>query len=139
MRFALTVCSLIFVAAFASFADELTSQPERADVTKEQLLQRVEQLEKRIASLEARLGRPYAPPKYLAQPQPIQPAPKVPQWTPAPPTPQPWRIMPPMQPDGNVPRSWQRFEFNGQYFYIIPVDEFGRNSTRSTPKPNAAP
>ncbi|MCA9139150.1 MAG: hypothetical protein KDB00_20395 [Planctomycetales bacterium] len=40
--------------------------------------------------------------------------------------PQPWRPQSPPASPGpgeSVPKGWQRFEFNGQSFYIVPVDK----------------
>jgi hypothetical protein len=118
-----------------------------------QLLARIVELEKRIAKLEAMLRRQavVTPPSYKPQhsPQPPLRGPEIPPgpypqptapMVPAPlhrpfphqtpqylpPQSQPPRsqtVPPPPLPPEQVPKNWQRFEFNGRSFYIVPTDE----------------
>lgn len=87
----------------------------------EQLLARIKRLEKRIAELEARqkaegstYTRPSAPPSARQIPLDqlkVQPVPQD-----AAPSPRP-------REQESVPEGWQRFEFNGQTYYMVPADE----------------
>ena len=113
---------------------------------------RIVELEKRISRLEAMLRRPSpeTPPSYLPKPNlpPSNPTPVFPpQAFPPPiaqgvpprtPIPHPNQTpqyappqLPPLRskptpvppPHEQVPKSWQRFEFNGRSFYIVPTDQ----------------
>lgn len=101
------------------------AEPVDETVTTEQLLRRIEELEKRLLELESRIApkstqsytvprahppSPFGSPRQQPTPQYSEPQP-VPHTQPAP------------NPH-TMPDNWQRFEFNGDYFYIIPVDEF---------------
>jgi hypothetical protein len=103
------------------------------------LIDRIDQLEKRIKEMERQAARPQTapvtPPYYLSPPtqayipntnppqgySPQAPAyPYAPQATPAVPY-----QMPPTY-NKTVPDSWKPFNFNGMQYYIIPVDEAER-------------
>ena len=84
--------------------------------TLEQLKERLERLEDRVAALEAERPRRFVPaPGPRLRPRPprdgdLQPLP-------------PDFVPPRQQPEEErVPEGWRRFEFNGQDYYIIPVD-----------------
>jgi hypothetical protein len=144
MRPTIAAVFLTFFLAVSTVAEEANA-PRADDVTNKQLLKRIEQLEKRIAALESRPRGPYVPlqpyvpgkPNPQVTPTPDYPSnypphlpPRAPQHGPYFPSPPKGYTEPPVQPDKRVPDSWQRFEFNGQYFYIIPVDEFERTRSR---------
>ncbi|TWU42527.1 hypothetical protein [Novipirellula artificiosorum] len=74
----------------------------------------------------------YPTPRLAPQaPQPPQSDPRYFNATPLPVPPQPTPYDAPNMPTPNgfprpntsVPNSWQRFQFNGQWFYIVPVDQ----------------
>ena len=79
---------------------------------------RIEQLENELA----RRPKPQPAPRY-ATPTPVQPPPSP--YAPSQPTPAPAQLPSPYaQPSlSTVPDTWQRFNFNGQWFYIIPVEQ----------------
>ena len=147
MRPAIAAFGLIFVVALFSaadeptkkpIADEPTNEPAENSVTKKQLLQRIEQLEKRLAALESRLPRPAGVPATPYAPvSPYRPAPGTrvyPNYTPTQPkyTPvQPTAPASPVRPPAyeGAPQNWQRFEFNGQTFYIVPAGQSAPKTT----------
>lgn len=108
-----------------------------ADLAKENadLRAYVEKLEARIAELEATLKQQAKPrPRFEVRPLPVPPRgfqiPRGPLTLPAPaPVPLPrradpippntLRVVPP--PSGSVPENWQRREFNGLDFYLVPL------------------
>lgn len=121
--------------------------------TPKQMLARIMELEKRIANLEAMLRRqagvtppsdrsqkspppplrgPAIPPGSSQQPTapmvPVPPNNRFPNQTPFYPQPQSHpsqsqTVPVPPLPREQVPKNWQRFEFNGRSFYIVPIDE----------------
>ena len=136
---------------FPRLSDSRLSQQSR-DV--QGMLQRIEQLERKVAALEAhqaasRYPQPNAPippnnhsyPNQLYEPSPqrIQPSPRD-QSSPrdqlgprvqAGPTPGAspnWYVPPSSRtlPPSSDPQNRQRFNFNGQWFYIIPVEDTAR-------------
>jgi hypothetical protein len=140
MRLTLAVIFVMMFFSVPTVAEDANAPRTDEDTSNQQLLERIEELEKRVAALESRLASPYAPPQPYRPGKPyphVTPAPSYPPYSPprapqhSPYSPNPPRgyIEPKVQPDERVPDSWQRFEFNGQYFYIIPVDEF-ENTTR---------
>ena len=87
--------------------------------TLEQLKERLEKLEDRVGALEAERPRRFAPvpaPGPRLRPRP----PRQGDMQPVPPGYAPPRQQPSEE---RVPESWRRFEFNGQDYYIIPVDD----------------
>lgn len=115
MRMTLAALMVIAGVTLAVVADQPDSSEK--EPAAQQLLERIEKLEKRVAALEAK------------QPRRVAPA------LPAPQLPKEWRLQPSprddapsrrLPPDESVPDNWQRFEFNGQDFYIVPIDEIGR-------------
>ena len=154
MRPASYMCGLMLIFAFSVFAEEQRPQlrdavdepairsPEPSErlgggeMAKLKLLKRIDQLEKRVAELESRLAQikptgpvPRAPSPYR------QPAPRDnwPYQPTQPPQPQYYRPTPvPPPTDVKPPKHFQRFEFNGQYFYIIPVDQIAPSTTSRT-------
>lgn len=150
MRFCITLI-LLAVFAIPTVADDEIAKSTDVDPIKPQsetdrLRRRITELEKRVAQLEERLKhlritpppgstytptpQPYAPTPQTRPAVPWKPAPHPPQQAPqvVPPvpqqTPQPNRPIIP-RPQQKVPEGWQRFRFNGQDFYIIPVDRVG--------------
>ncbi len=123
---------------------EATSTPSQSQL----LSQRIVELEKRVAMLEARIAAlpayglpqgPVAPPATAPYPHtapvPAPPArpesrpPYTPSYPPSsPPYPPSNPLYPPPRENESVPDTWQRFEFNGQFFYIIPVDASSQQS-----------
>ena len=124
MHPAIVAISLMFVGGSVIYTVADEPRDARIDETasNEQLFRRLGELEQRIAVLESRiLGYPVSPKVY---PAPYHAAPPVPPRGPV--LRAPDAAASPAQDDRRVPESWQRFEFNGQYFYIIPVDQFDR-------------
>lgn len=131
MRSTPAVLVLLTACSLPLFADEPPSKPALSESTEQpqfspteqKLLARIQQLEERIAALEARpraqrRESPNAQPPRLRQR--VQPIP---------------RDRAPARPPSNenVPDSWQRLEFNGQTFYIIPADDLGQNARQRAP------
>ena len=58
--------------------------------------------------------QPYPVPQTPTPPRPNTVPPPVPRYQPRPNTP---------VPQAPAPKGWQRFEFNGQFFYIVPVNQ----------------
>ena len=134
----LVVCVLLARPSFGQTtrpSDELAK--ENAELKK-----RIEKLEAYVAELEAKVRRarkptivtpaprviprlpaPYgyelpAPPFKLPSP-PIVPAPRLPEIEPAPEAPN--NTLPP-RPRQSAPDTWKRHEFNGQEFYLVPLE-----------------
>ena len=121
---------VVFVVFTVPAAAQTTKPP--GDLAKENAALRayVENLEARVAELEAKLKEPQKRPSPRADVRPFTPIPpygyELPQppfkLTPPAPTPVPprnnLRIVPPRQ---SIPENWQRHEFNGQEFYLIPL------------------
>lgn len=137
------------------FADETSQEKSTSPDEMAKLIDRIDQLEKRIKELERQVSRPQTvtvvpqyqpynappnqpyipnanlPPTYYQpapgyQPVPGTPTPYVPQTPPAVPYP------PQYQPNKTVPNSWKPFNFNGMQYYIIPVDEADRMNRPQT-------
>ena len=117
------------------------SQNKTKDIA--QLLKRVKDLEQRVAQLEASAKQttPIAPvpqspqswtPKYYPHVAPVPAQPYTPNGKPysQPPAPNATPV-PPAAPESNVPKTWQPFHFNGQWYYIIPIDEATARIERS--------
>ena len=133
MRFIFSIALLLIVTVH-SVADDADAKLSDGDPVEQQLLQRIANLEQRIARLEASLNQPqYAPPS-LTNPAPLPSRPIPPQtqrtFPPyaqqvVPQTTQPRSPVPTYAPvpRPQAPESWQRFEFNGQSFYIVPIDQ----------------
>lgn len=113
MRRLTTVVLALALLAVPLVADEPNEQ--KKETTIEQLMARIEKLEERITALEGRS----LPPAQLPD------CPPTPRMIPAPGL----QFVPPSR-DGvpqqlGVPDGWKQFEFNGQYFYVIPADRSG--------------
>ncbi len=125
----------------ATFADETTPTKSTSPDDIAKLIDRIDQLEKRIKELERQASRPQTVtvvPQYPAyyQQAPSSPTPYVPQTIPASPY-QASPYQPPYQPNRTVPDSWKPFNFNGMQYYIIPVDEADRmNRPQSNDRTN---
>jgi len=139
MRTSMSAIAVTLVLTVLAIADDRPARdaPESpreaasAESHDKVLRKRIAELEKRVAALEARIiAAPAYPPAHVA---PQAPAPYA---TPVPPTPyQPApprdRHSAPVPPKNDaVPDTWQRFEFNGQYFYIVPADKIRPQTTR---------
>jgi hypothetical protein len=122
------------------------SAPDSQDKTRDiaELLKRVKDLEQRVAQLEASAKQttPIAPvpqspqyptPKYYPHVAPVPPSPYTPNGNPysQPPAPNATHV-PPVAPGSNVPKTWQPFHFNGQWYYIVPIDEATARIDHST-------
>jgi hypothetical protein len=129
---ALLAVSFLVLIALPAAAPAQTTKPP-ADLAKEnaELRAYVEKLEARIAELEAKVKnqqkesgprveiRPFAPAPYGYQlPAQPFPAPTLPRVAPKSPE-NSLRISP--VPNLAPPNNWQRHEFNGQEFYLIPL------------------
>lgn len=129
----LIVIACLFTFASYCAADEPVEQPVAEQPNYAQLLERIDQLERRIVELERQQNshRQLAPKSlqlpnsqlYRTPTTPVPPSPNLtrpPQGTP---------LQPIQTPQRNVPKSWQRFYFNGQWFYIVPVDSMNPATT----------
>ncbi|MGB7326664.1 MAG: hypothetical protein WBD31_17440 [Rubripirellula sp.] len=121
-------------------ADEPTSKPVAKQPDLSQLLERLGQLERRIAELETR-QTPLRPVTPQATTPPNGHLPQSPTQV-IPPNPNSYSTQPPtystpltpMQPrQGSAPQGWQRFNFNGQWFYIVPIDGNQASAAFGTP------
>ncbi len=118
---------------YVPFQDQPTSKPatevvsEDDSPSKAELLRRIEQLEKRLAEIEAK--QPQTPqalpprptpdpstPKFRRKPSPRDAVPYNPQPNLGVPTP----IDPPAR---TAPPHWKKFRFNGEDYYYIPVKD----------------
>ena len=116
---------LVALCASPTTADEPDKGGDRKADMIEQLTERIDELEKRIAKLESNPVAPLAP-------SPLTP-PKThePPSTAVPPNPaQPYGGA--TTPSENAPNGWQRFFFNGQWFYIVPVGEASASTLHSS-------
>lgn len=124
--------SLVLVASCFNFAAADESDSE----TIKQLTKRIEQLEKRLAQVES---KPTSNQSYgIANPPGTYIGPPV--YGPA--NPDNLRlgkseIFEPKSdaPTEQVPDSWQKFKFNGSWFYIIPIDQASSYKASSTTCP----
>jgi hypothetical protein len=126
----LSIALLLCIMVHSAVATEGDAKLPDGDADKQQLLNRIEALEQRIIQLETAVHpRQFAPPNstngafYPSPPIAPQPGPAYPPHVqPIPPQPQ---AVPPYQPvpRTQVPETWQPFKFNGQWFYIVPVDQ----------------
>ena len=115
MRVAL---SLILLASLAVFA-VITDQPAAGDDGGNKLLvDRIADLETRIARLEAALVHRQASPAY-STPTPTYPS-----------LGQPGGSTTEPDPRSSVPKTWKRFQFNGQDIYIVPIDDIDHQNRR---------
>ncbi len=153
---------LLLFSAVAIQAQEKVVPQEPNNQDASALVDRIEQLEKRIRELERQLtqqpGRgawgtlpshPSLPPPVPPQANPQHPIPpqfpqqlyppsqyppsqRPPEWSAPPVTPYPYYqpgpppsvpAMPAAPKGQDVPDSWKPFDFNGQQYYIIPIDE----------------
>jgi hypothetical protein len=89
------VCSASVLVALSQAGQERTARPQ----DQVRLLERIEKLEARVAELERRT------PQVVVQ-QHGDPA---------------LRVLPDGLPGGPIPKGWQRREFNGQWYYDIPL------------------
>lgn len=141
MRTACSSMLAIFMLACApSLASAQATRPSGpgGDMAREnaELKQRVEKLEAYVAQLEAKLrstqpapradaGRPRPAPYGFELPAPpfrVRPAPRAPALPRVVPPPPDVLRNPPQPPASPVPEQWQRREFNGQDFYLIPLE-----------------
>lgn len=107
--------SLVLAAALIApiaFADEVETQPKSRRVTMKHLLNRIEKLERQVAELEGE-RQAEVPTRYVPLP--------------------PRALRPdtgrPLTLQDTVPDSWGRFQFNGQWFFIVPIGEDGIRAT----------
>jgi hypothetical protein len=131
----LTLLLVALLLVISSGARAGSTAPSDLSAENERLRARVRELEDKVKELEHRLERvtPYRYPyPYSLTPIP-SPAP-VPQTRPPHPRRNPWRdffVPDGRMPDGrNVPEDWVRKEFNGQPFYLIPLDDRSTNKSR---------
>jgi hypothetical protein len=127
----ITVLAALFLTLITLPATAQTTKPP-ADLAKEnaELRAYVEKLESRVAELESKLKeeqkkagtrveiRPPVPAPYGFQ-LPAQPF-RIPTPPPAPRLPD-HGLRNPTLPNQSTPDNWQRHEFNGQEFYLIPL------------------
>ena len=115
---------LLIIALLAAIAVAQDTQPASDLVRENQRLKdRVAQLEARVKELESKLKAtqprivpsPQLPFQYPSVPGYKVPAPSTRQYTWPP-------VVPPVTPD-NAPRDWQRYRFNGQDVYVIPLND----------------
>lgn len=102
--FALVAAVLI---APVALADDPGGARQKNKPTRATLLDRIEKLEKRVAELE---GETPVPTRYRPTPPPT-------------PTPYSGSSRHPAATEQAVPESWGRFQFNGQWFYIVPTEQ----------------
>ena len=132
----IVVASLFVVTAHCT-ADEPAAQPVDETPIYTQLQKQIDQLERRVVELERqRDSRPQFAPRSTKLPNsqfyrtPTPPLPLPPNFTQPPQGP----ALPPVQPPhNNVPQNWQKFYFNGQWFYIVPID--GKNASTTSNRP----
>jgi hypothetical protein len=136
MRPALAAIGLLFVSVIIATADEPRVPPVEDSALNRYLLERIAQLERRVAELEAKLARPYTPaPQTYAPGQPHRDVPSAPYdasrlpYGPTFPTPRNGEAIP-HTPSGRVPDNWRRYEFNGQYVYLIPAGNWQPGTTQ---------
>jgi hypothetical protein len=129
---------LVGIGLIATFATTVSwLQSSEPSAAKPSLAESVEQLTERVLKLESQIdelkrqpaiGNSYTPGNSYAPGSRYTPRSN----DPVPPTPPqsapyygPDRTAPPaiQTPPPAVPETWQRFEFNGQTFYIVPVDQ----------------
>jgi hypothetical protein len=141
MRFTIAAIAVLFVSAVAAAAEGPSAPPVDENALNRNLLERIARLERRVAELEAKLARAYTP-----GPQPYAPgelqrdAPTAPNdasrlpYEPTHSAPRHGDAKPPT-PSDRVPDNWRRYEFNGHYYYLIPVGSWepGTTQSRSTP------
>ncbi len=111
---AATVCVVCLATGTLSGSSEEQAPEKKNAPPIERLLDRIEELEARVAQLEKRQAMVAIP---YQQPIPPSIAPQVPYAQGQP-----------------VPKGWKRKEFNGQYYYIVPLDSPGRETP---PTPHA--
>jgi len=120
-----------FLVLFTPPAAAQGTKPS-ADLAKEnaELRAYVDKLESRIAALEAKMKEQAKKPTPRVEIRPLVPAPYGYQLPAQPfqsPTPMPIPKAPgnsiriPLLPKQSAPDNWQRHEFNGQEFYLIPL------------------
>ena len=115
------VLLLVLLPMTAVVADDTTPTKSTSPDEMAKLIDRIDQLEKRIKELERQASRP---PDVTVVPQYVPTSPAVP-------------YQPPYQPNKTVPDSWKPFNFNGMQYYIIPVDEADRmNRPQSNDRTN---
>lgn len=145
----LPVLFAIMICCHSAAADDPASNPSSANDEIARLLERIERLEKRVQELEgqsrstpgateAPQNQPYVPtvnPPYYSPNHPYiqniptrpqQVAPQVPRPLLPPSFSPPIQHFSPVEPNETVPKSWQPFNFNGQRYYVIPVNETER-------------
>ncbi|QDT04847.1 hypothetical protein K227x_32440 [Rubripirellula lacrimiformis] len=129
----------IFALASYCNANEPAEQPVTEQPNYAQLQERIDQLERRIVELESQRKphRQFAPQAtqppndhFYRTPTPTSPPIRDPNSTlPSHPTPH----QPAQTPHGNAPQNWQRFNFNGQWFYIVPIEGTNPPATFRSP------
>jgi|GEM_PF-5119588 len=132
----LTIALLVSISPYC-FGDEPSKQHNSGELDYKTLLKRIDQLEKRIAELEN---------LQVAQPSVATRTPQIPNdnfyQAPIPPNPGPHATVPPAYgtpqrlapiPHENVPQGWQLFNFNGQWFYIVPIENAQSASSHRSP------
>ncbi|WP_413432623.1 hypothetical protein [Crateriforma spongiae] len=127
----IVVASLFAISATCA-AGEPVAQPVHKKPTCAELQKRIDQLERRILELERQSKyRPQIVPPSTRSLNgqvyhvPAPAIPRTPDMTQPSQTPSSQPVQPPR---GDVPQNWQEFYFNGQWFYIIPID--ARNGLR---------
>jgi len=127
----ITVLAAFLLTLIVRSAVAQTTKPP-ADLAKENadLRAYVEKLESRVAELESKLKEEQKKPIPRVEIRPPAPAPfgyqlpaqpfRIPTPTPAPRLPDNSLRIAPL-PNQSTPGNWQRHEFNGQEFYLIPL------------------
>lgn len=132
MRPMIALSGLLLVGSLFVYAAAADREEVHADgVSTEQLLRRIARLEQRVAALEGS-SRPIPPQPYAQPYAPTRPNRSMPTLPPnnRPNFQMPRANPPASQPPQPLPKGWQRFEFNGSYFYIIPVDDVAKTTTQ---------
>ena len=148
MRTTHATIMLLAVFTLPVIADDEASDSSDRKTTR-QLLDRIEKLERRIAALESKQRAenpsdsprsphytPAVPPRSQPYTQPRAPLKTQPSSPPRSPLPDGYQYphqapapnAPVLPPGSKVPDNWQRFEFNGQSFYIVPVQASAETS-----------
>lgn len=117
MRYTLAVSAIVFaaiaIAAISKAAPGAAEEPISPQTVK-QLNERIQALEKRVDQLEqqkAAAGGPIDPlPQIQLAPSPLGQLPQSPSPLPGAP-----------QADQSLPEGWTTKEFNGRYYYLVPL------------------
>lgn len=104
---AITVMLLCLTGDSLRGAAEAEDPEKECDSKVAELLERIEKLEKRITQVEKCQRMGTVPFQQLKSTAPVVP----------------------YEPNATLPRSWRRKEFNGQYYYIVPLDSLGTQAS----------